>query len=156
MKIRGNKMDDRFRFRAWNKEEKQMYYDAQDTYDYMTGNPIIFAESFSCLLTNDETWEVEQCTGLKDKNGNLIYEGDIVKYYHSRKGVVSFGKYTGCFACGWENIYIDLFGWYLDDYYEPDDCGRLRINLDNTHDPITEEDVSDFEIIGNIHKNKGE
>lgn len=71
-------MNDRFRFRAWNKEEKKMYYDAQNTYDYMAGKPIIFAESFSCLLTNDEEWEVEQCTGLKDNCGNLIYEGDII------------------------------------------------------------------------------
>lgn len=70
---------DRFKFRVWNKEEKKMYYDAQNTYDYMTGEPIIFAESFGCLLNNNEEWEVEQCTGLKDKNGNLIYESDYVK-----------------------------------------------------------------------------
>ena len=95
---------------------------------------------------------IEQCTGFSDKNGNLIYEGDIVRHSYSGKGVVSFGKYTGCFACGWENIYVDLFGWYLDDYYEPDDCGRLRVNLDDSHSPITEEDASDFEIIGNVHE----
>lgn len=71
-------MNDRFRFRAWNKEEKRMYYDAQNTYDYMEGKPVIFATSFGCLLTNDEEWEVEQCTGLKDNCGNLIYEGDII------------------------------------------------------------------------------
>lgn len=69
----------RFKFRAWNKEEKKMYLDAQDTYDYMTGQPTIPAESFACLLSNKDEWVVEQCTGISDKNGNLIYEGDVVK-----------------------------------------------------------------------------
>lgn len=92
-------MKDRFRFRAWNKEEKEMYYDAENTYDYMTGKPIIFAESFSCLLTNDETWEVEQCTGLKDKNGNLIYEGDLIKSPNNSHPLAVYHDTTGLWRC---------------------------------------------------------
>ena len=47
-------MLDRYKFRAWNKEEKRMYYDAQDTYDYMTGQPIIPAERFAILLEDEK------------------------------------------------------------------------------------------------------
>lgn len=69
----------RFKFRAWNKEEKKMYLDAQDTYDYMTGQPTIPAESFACLLANKDEWVVEQCVGIKDRSGKWIYESDYVK-----------------------------------------------------------------------------
>ncbi len=122
---------DRFKFRAWNKEEKQMYYDAENTYDYMTGNPIIFAESFGCLLTNDD-WIVEQCTGLKDKNGNLIYEGDIIKDRFGRKFKVVWSQ---------EDVMFD---------------GRMIIydpEYGNRYD-LYEGATDDVEIIGNIHEQK--
>lgn len=73
-------MLDRYKIRAWNKEEKRMYYDAQDTYDYMTGQPIIPAERFAILLEDEKEWVVEQCVGIKDRSGRLIYEGDIIRY----------------------------------------------------------------------------
>lgn len=81
-------MNDRFRFRAWNKKEKIMYYDAEKTYDFLFGRPkAIPCDNFEGLLW-DEDFVVEQCTGLKDKNGKLIYEGDIVENGAGKRYVI--------------------------------------------------------------------
>lgn len=63
-------MQDRFKFRFWNTKIKCMYEDSGLTSLGVNG-------SIKSALKNN--YVIMQCTGLKDKNDKLIYEGDIVK-----------------------------------------------------------------------------
>lgn len=79
-----------------------------------------------------------QCTGLKDKNGNLIWENDIVKDLFSDVcAPIKYGSYQSCFD---EHVgfYVDWTDKYAKRYRK--DLGYW-INM------------ADTEIIGNVFDN---
>lgn len=96
---------------------------------------------------NDEYWLIdnldflEQCTGQKDKNGQLIYEGDILDFDLSnpRNG----GHYRG-FVC-WER-HNELIGWMISDMEQIGAWDLRQIAHPNDW-------MVWGEIIGNIHEN---
>lgn len=97
-------------------------------YGYFFAKPIL--EKYFIELGN-EMWQVDpttvgQYTGLQDKNGNKIFEGDIVKYIPDDEDEVGV------------------------DFYLIEFCnGSYRIGRDE----ISQDYADEWEVVGSVHDN---
>ena len=113
-------MQDRFKFRVWKKLENRMIYGVTYLNPFLLDDEVARGEAKNHVLM--------QSTGLRDKNGKLIYEGDILKIKDVKPCVVV--RYKGI---GFE-LYAEPTNipGYQNDKYIPESC----------------------EIVGNIYENK--
>lgn len=121
-------MHERFTFRVWHKEKEYMY---ENVAIGVGKSKIGYKLSGKKRYVWEETQKivVMQCTGYKDNNGELIFDGDILEF--GKRGdyiaIVLWDDYKFMFQKKGSKKLIDKFGHW----------GK----------------ISNVEILGNIHEN---
>lgn len=145
------------KFRAWDKENKKIFYDTEVKYRTdlcvtldgdLTENYIGGDGSYAVEYVNDN-YNIMQYTGLKDKNGKEIYEGDIINQCGFFSiGIVRFGTYKRTNFSN-QDRQVKHHGFYFEPIPYTDKYNNVR---NNNFLSLIEDEERGFEILGNIHQ----
>lgn len=140
------------RYRAWLKKDKEMigvdeihFYNGE--FDFIGDAITWMCKSNDCVLM--------QSTGLKDKNGKEIFEGDILKFNDEWDEYCYEGYIDGSsYGVNYVEIGTESTAFIFCKTKYPDSSLFYYANEERlTFQEIITDDDFEFEIIGNIHTN---
>lgn len=138
------------KFRAWNNKKGEFVWPWPNAF-WILGEITVFDMLRQLGLTIEEYYKelvVEQFTGLTDKNGKEIFEGDIVR----RPGhpCLSIIRY---FTDAWKEFRI-MGAFVYDIYAVPGQFYSDGVDTDLIENDGKWGKCANCEVIGNIHENK--
>lgn len=132
-------MSREIKFRAWDKVNKKMR-SSEELFNLDCSNELPFLPLAKGLYDEDENgysadFEVMQYTGLRDKNGRDIYEGDILKRTllpSVRLSSISIVKWIPAKAClssaDMDGRNVTFISDYINSNYELEVIGNIYEN----------------------------